>query len=69
MLSYRSIVRVLAAVHLVIHHPAHVFEVAIIEEYRTVEFHPRTQLLHTDRANFRKHVPARAQKQNERRSV
>lgn len=56
---------VLFVVYLVIHHPAHVFEVAIIEKYRTVKLHPQTQPLHTDRANFRKHVPAQVQKQKE----
>lgn len=56
---------VYAAVYLVIHHPAHVFEVAIVKKYRTVELHPQTQLLHTDRANFRKHIPAQVQKHNE----
>lgn len=46
-------------VHLIVHHPAHVFEVAIIEECRTVKLHPHTQLLHTERADFWKYVTER----------
>lgn len=49
---------VFAVVYLVVHHPAHVFEVAIIEKSRTVELHPQTQLLHTDRADFWEHIAA-----------
>lgn len=47
--------------YLVVHHPAHVFEVAVIEECRTVELHPWTQLLHTDGADFWKHIAAQTQ--------
>lgn len=46
-------------VHLIVHQPAHVFEVAIIEKCRTVKLHPHTQLLHTERADFWKHVTKR----------
>lgn len=48
--------------HLIVHHPAHVFEVAIIEKCRTVKLHPHTQLLHTERAHFWKYVTERVRK-------
>lgn len=54
----------LAVVYLVVHHPAHVFEVAIIEKCRAVELHPQTQLLHTDRADLWKHIAAQTHTQN-----
>lgn len=56
---------IFAVVYLVVHHPAHVFEVAIIEKCRTVELHPQTQLLHTDGADFWKHIAAQAHTQNQ----
>lgn len=46
----------LVTLYLVIHHPAHVLEVAIVEERRTVELHPQTQFLHTERADFWKYI-------------
>lgn len=46
-------------VHLIVHHPAHVFEVAIVEKRRTVKLHPQTQLLHTDGADFGKNITER----------
>lgn len=46
-------------VHLIVHHPAHVFEVAIIEKCRTVKLHPHTQLLHAESADFWKYVTER----------
>lgn len=44
--------------HLIVHHPAHVFEVAVVEESGAVEFHPQTQFLHADGADLRQNVPA-----------
>lgn len=48
--------------YLVIHHPAEILKVAVGEESGAVELHPRAQLLHTDGADFRKHVAARTDK-------
>lgn len=58
-----------AVVYLVVHHPAHGFEVAIVEKSRTVELHPQTQLRHTERADLWKHVAAQTHVLNKMRHI
>ena len=51
----------IGCVYLIVHHPAYVFEVAVIEECSAVELHPRTQFLCTHGADLWQHVPVDAQ--------